>query len=132
AEKFLDELLIWRELAYSFCFYRPDHHRWSALPEWAQATLQRHAQDPRPRVYTWEELARSQTSDELWNAAQRSLFLHGELHNNVRMTWGKALLQWASCPKEAFRIMEDLNHRYALDGRDPSSYGGMLWCLGQF
>ena len=24
-EKFLDELLIWRELAYTFCFYRRDH-----------------------------------------------------------------------------------------------------------
>ena len=28
--------------------------------------------------------------------------------------------------------MIDLNHRYALDGRDPASYGGLLWCLGQF
>ena len=28
--------------------------------------------------------------------------------------------------------MIDLNHRYALDGRDPASYGGSLWCLGQF
>jgi predicted NAD/FAD-dependent oxidoreductase len=28
--------------------------------------------------------------------------------------------------------MVDLNHRYALDGRDPASYGGLLWCLGQF
>ncbi len=23
--KYLDELLIWRELAYAFCFYRGDH-----------------------------------------------------------------------------------------------------------
>jgi predicted NAD/FAD-dependent oxidoreductase len=29
-------------------------------------------------------------------------------------------------------MMIDLNHRYALDGRDPASYGGILWCLGQF
>jgi hypothetical protein len=28
--------------------------------------------------------------------------------------------------------MIDLNHRYALDGRDLASYGGLLWCLGQF
>ena len=28
--------------------------------------------------------------------------------------------------------MIDLNHRYALDGNDPNSYGGLLWCLGQF
>jgi hypothetical protein len=29
-------------------------------------------------------------------------------------------------------MMIDLNHRYALDGRDPSSYGGIFWCLGLF
>jgi predicted NAD/FAD-dependent oxidoreductase len=28
--------------------------------------------------------------------------------------------------------MIDLNHRYALDGCDPASYGGLLWCLGAF
>ena len=38
-EKYLDELLIWRELAYAFCFHRADHDQWSALPEWAQVTL---------------------------------------------------------------------------------------------
>jgi predicted NAD/FAD-dependent oxidoreductase len=26
----------------------------------------------------------------------------------------------------------DLNHRFALDGSDPNSYGGLLWCMGQF
>ena len=25
-----------------------------------------------------------------------------------------------------------LNHKYALDGCDPSSYGGILWCYGEF
>ena len=28
--------------------------------------------------------------------------------------------------------MIDLNHRFALDGNDPNSYGGLLWCLGLF
>ena len=132
AEKYLDELLIWRELAYSFCFYRPDHADWEALPQWAQATLETHADDPRVRVYGWEELARGVTGDPLWDAAQRSLLIHGELHNNVRMTWGKAVLNWTRHPREALRMLIDLNHRYALDGRDPASYGGILWCLGGF
>ncbi len=48
------------------------------------------------------------------------------------MTWGKAILQWSSDYKQALQRMIDLNHRYALDGRDPASYGGILWCLGQF
>lgn len=132
SEKFLDELLIWRELSHHFCFHREDHDQWSAIPQWAQQTLQAHQNDTRPNIYSWEQLARAQTDDDFWNAAQQSLLMQGELHNNVRMTWGKAILGWTSDPETALRMMIDLNHRYALDGRDPASYGGLLWCLGQF
>lgn len=132
AEKFLDELLIWRELAYSFCFHRDDHDQWSALPNWAQETLLTHQSDRRETIYSWEQLARGKTQDRFWNAAQHSLLIQGELHNNVRMTWGKAVLNWTEQPEDALQMMIDLNHRYALDGRDPASYGGLLWCLGQF
>ncbi|MEM9941194.1 MAG: FAD-dependent oxidoreductase [Planctomycetota bacterium] len=131
-EKYLDELLIWRELAYAFCFYTEDHDQWSAIPEWAQKTLIQHSGDLRQEVYSWEQLARAQTGDDFWNAAQLSLLRQGELHNNVRMTWGKAILNWTSTPQKALKTIIDLNHRYALDGRDPASYGGILWCLGQF
>ena len=132
SEKYLDELLTWRELAYVFCFYRSDHERWSAVPQWAQDSLERHTQDTRPNIYSWEQLARGETSNQFWNAAQKSLLMQGELHNNVRMTWGKAILNWKRTPQEALATIIDLNHRYALDGRDPASYGGILWCLGQF
>lgn len=132
SEKFLDELLIWRELAYGFCFYREDHDQWSAIPKWAQQTLSAHARDQRANVYSWEELVRGKTHDPLWNAAQQSLLRQGEVHNNVRMTWGKAILNWTTSPQAALKMIVDLNNRYALDGRDPASYGGILWCLGQF
>ena len=132
AEKFLDELLIWRELAYAFCYHRPEHDTVSALPEWAIQTLAEHESDRRPALFSWERLARGCTQDLLWDAAQKSLLIHGELHNNVRMTWGKAILNWTEDAKQALATMIDLNHRYALDGRDPASYGGILWCLGQF
>ena len=132
AEKFLDELTIWRELAYAFCFHRRDHDRLSALPSWARDTLRDHEQDERDALLSWESLARGVTGDALWDAAQSSLLIHGELHNNVRMTWGKALLSWTKDAKQALSVLIDLNHRYALDGRDPASYGGILWCLGQF
>ncbi len=132
SEKYLDELLIWRELAYTFCFYRPDHDQWSALPDWARQTLESHANDTRSVTYCDEQLARGKTRDEFWNAAQKSLLMQGELHNNVRMTWGKAILNWKQDPRDALQTIVDLNHRYALDGRDPASYGGILWCLGQF
>jgi len=131
-EKFLDELLIWRELSHNFCFYHDDIEALSCLPKFAQETLAQHETDRRSHVYSWEQLARGQTHDELWNAAQHSLLRHGELHNNLRMTWGKALLQWTRTPAGALQILIDLNHRYALDGNDPNSYGGLLWCLGLF
>ena len=132
AEKYLDELLVWRELAYSFCFHRPNHESLAAIPRWAATTLRDHEADPRPANLDWETLSRGMTGDPLWDAAQRSLLMRGELHNNVRMTWGKALLEWTPDAATALRLMIDLNHRYALDGNDPASYGGLLWCLGQF
>lgn len=131
AEKYLDELLIWRELAYSFCYYRKDLETDASIPSWAIDTLKKHSQDTR-HCLSWETLARAKSGSRLWDAAQRSLIKHGELHNNVRMTWGKAILEWSNDYKESLARLIDLNHRYALDGRDPASYGGILWCLGQF
>ncbi|MBM4361212.1 MAG: deoxyribodipyrimidine photo-lyase, partial [Deltaproteobacteria bacterium] len=92
AEKYLDELLTWRELAYAFAAFSPAVDTLAALPEWARATLSTHIKDPRTMTPSWEALARGWTGDALWDAAQASLRVHGELHNNVRMTWGKALL----------------------------------------
>ena len=132
AEKYLDELLVWRELAYNYCYFHRAIDRLSTLPRWAQETLAQHAGDRRPNIYSWEQLARGQTDDELWNLTQQSLLRHGELHNNLRMTWGKRLLDWTASPHDALAMAIDLNHRYALDGRDPASYGGLLWCFGLF
>lgn len=132
ADKYLDELLIWRELSWGYCFYKPNHDQVTAIPQWAMQTLQEHEADAREVLHDWETLARASTGNELWDAAQQSLLVHGELHNNLRMTWGKALLQWTPNAMIALHQIIDLNHRYALDGRDPSSYGGILWCLGQF
>ncbi len=132
AVKFLDEMLIWRELAHHFCFHRKDLGTLDAIPQWARQTLIDHQDDRREAVYSWERLYRGQTGDTLWDAAQKSLLIHGELHNNVRMTWGKAFLNWTRHPQDALDLMIDLNHRFALDGNDPNSYGGLLWCLGLF
>jgi predicted NAD/FAD-dependent oxidoreductase len=58
--------------------------------------------------------------------------VHGELHNNLRMTWAKAIPHWTETPERALAELIDLNHRHALDGSDPNSYGGLLWTLGLF
>lgn len=132
AAKWLDELLIWRELAHVWCSEQSDLHSLAVLPRWAQATLERHGTDPREVQFDDETLARGATGDALWDACQRSLLVHGELHNNVRMTWGKTLVAWSGSAEQARTRLVSLNHRYALDGRDPCSYGGLYWCLGLF
>jgi len=131
-EAFLDELITWRELSYGHCFHRADHARWSALPAWAQRTLEAHARDPRTHVYTRAELAQARTADALWNAAQRQLLGDGRIQNYLRMLWGKKILEWSQSPQAALATLIALNDRYAVDGRDPNSYAGILWTLGLF
>lgn len=131
-EKFQDEALTWRELAHNFVYHDRRHRTMEAVPAWARKELADHEDDPRPALYTDEQLETAGTDDDLWNAAQRSLLRDGELHNYVRMLWGKAVLMWKRTPAEALRVLEHLNHKYALDGRDPSSYGGIFWCFGKF
>jgi photolyase PhrII len=131
ATRWLDELLTWRELAYHWCLHHPGHDTLDALPPWAQATLAEHADDPRA-VIDHETLSRGLTGDAYWDAMQRSLRIHGTLHNNARMAWGKAIPGWTRSPAAALAMLLDLNDRHALDGRDPASRGGLLWCLGLF
>ena len=132
AEKFLDELLVWRELSYHWCAHQENPEGLSALPSWAQQTLGNHRNDPRNPSLSLEAFTRAQTGSALMDACQTSLLRHGELHNNVRMTWAKAIAQWALSPEAAQSTLIDLNHRYALDGNNPNSYGGLLWALGLF
>jgi deoxyribodipyrimidine photo-lyase len=131
-EAFLDEVVTWRELCYHFAHHRPDHASFSSLPDWARATLLEHASDPRPFTYTLEQFDAGETHDELWNAAQRELRESGRVHNYLRMLWGKKILHWSGSPEEAWAILIELNNRYAIDGRDPNSYGGIGWVLGRF
>ena len=132
AAKFLDELLVWRELAHNLCFHTADPELLDVLPQWARQTLDAHAADIRETRFDEETLARSQSGDELWDLAQASLRIHGELHNNLRMTWAKAIPFWRPDAANALRTLITLNHRYALDGSDPNSYGGLLWALGLY
>ena len=133
AEAFLDQLVTWRELGYGFCFHRPeDYHRYDALPEWAQATLDTHRGDPREHVYDLQEFEAAKTHDPLWNAAQQQLLQEGRIHNYLRMLWGKKILEWSPDPETAAEVMIELNNKYALDGRNPNSYSGIFWTLGRF
>ncbi len=130
--KFLDEALVWREVAHNFCHFNPKHRTTAAIPAWAATQLSNHEADPRPHLYSLEQMERAETHDELWNAAQRSYLRDGFMHNYMRMLWGKAVLQWTPNAAEALRVLEHLNNKYSLDGRDPNSYGGIMWIFGKF
>ena len=132
AEKFLDEAVTWREVGYNMASHRDDFERYESLPEWARATLARHERDPRPHLYSRQELEAGRTHDELWNAAQGQLREEGRIHNYLRMLWGKKVLQWSPTPRQALDSLIHLNNKYALDGRDPNSYSGIFWCLGRY
>jgi deoxyribodipyrimidine photo-lyase len=132
AERFLDQLTTWRELGINLCAHSSDYDKYSSLPTWAQNTLAKHARDPRPVVYTLEQLENADTHDSVWNSAQQQLVTDGRIHNYLRMLWGKKILEWSPAPEEALSIMIHLNNKYALDGRDPNSYSGIFWTLGRY
>ncbi|MEP6688447.1 MAG: deoxyribodipyrimidine photo-lyase, partial [Gemmatimonadales bacterium] len=124
-DKFQDEALVWRELSYNFVHHDPRHRTVEAIPAWAREELRKGEADPRPVLYTEEQLEQARTGDELWNAAQRAYLVDGWMHNVLRMLWGKAVLQWTTDAANCLRILEHLNNKYSLDGRDPSSYAGI-------
>ena len=130
AGEFLEELIVRRELAFNFAWYSGRVDSLEELPEWARATLARHRRDPRDPLYTREQFESAATADALWNAAQKELRLRGAIHGYYRMYWGKKILEWSAAPEEALATMIHLHDRYALDGRDPNTYGNILWCFG--
>ena len=132
-ESFIDELITWRELGFAYTFHNPEgYDQYDHLPSWALKTLADHASDPRPHLYSLEELEQAQTHEPVWNAAQRQLLSEGRIHNYMRMLWGKKILEWSPTPQIALERLIELNNKYALDGRDPNSYSGIFWCLGRF
>ena len=132
AEDFLDELTTWRELGYNMTSQSNAYDRYESLPDWALKTLADHERDKRPHIYTLDQFENAQTHDDLWNAAQTQLLREGRIHNYLRMVWGKKILEWTATPRDALDVMIELNNKYALDGRDPNSYSGIMWVLGRY
>lgn len=131
-DAFLNEMLTWRELSLNFCLRNPQHGTLAALPDWVQRSMTAHADDVREVTYTLDELERAATHDPIWNAGQRELLETGQMHNVVRMLWGKSVITWAPTYQAALDWLLHLNNKYGLDGRDPNSFAGIQWCFGKF
>lgn len=130
-DAYLEELVIRRELSFNFTLHNAQYFSLDSLPDWAKKTMALHDRDERPKRYTAEQIELGETADILWNAAQHELLKTGALHNYMRMLWGKRIMEWLPSYEEAFELMVHLNNKYALDGRDPNSYAGILWCFGK-
>ena len=129
ADRFLEQLIGWRELSVLFVRHEPNYDNWECAAPWARKTLTEHAGDARPHRYTLQQIERAETADELWNAAQRQMVDTGWMHNYMRMYWAKKILEWAPDPAKAFEWAMMLNDRYELDGRDPNGYAGIAWAI---
>jgi len=130
-DAYLEELIVRRELSFNLTRWNDNYDSLRSLPDWVQQTMRKHADDTRQTTYSLEQLEHSQTHDELWNAAQREMVATGEMHNYVRMLWGKNVIAWSPTYEIAFETLVHLNNKYCLDGRDPNSYAGILWCFGK-
>jgi len=132
-EAFLNQIVVWRELAVNLVRFNANYDNFECGEPWAHRTLAQHAADPRPIVYSQDQLERAETHDQLWNAAHVQMVRTGWTHNYVRMYWAKKILEWTPSPAEAFRIAVYLNDKYELDGRDPNGYAGIAWSIvGKF
>ena len=128
-DRFLEQLIGWRELAVLFVRNEPNYDNWECAAPWARKSLMEHAADPRPYKYSFAQFERGETHDELWNAAQREMVQTGWMHNYMRMYWAKKILEWAPDPATAFDWAVMLNDRYELDGRDANGYAGIAWAI---
>lgn len=129
-DAFLEEMIVRRELSFNYCEFNPAYDRYEGLPDWTRQTLEQHATDPRPHLYSREQFDAAQTHDRYWNAAHTEMVRTGRMHNAMRMYWGKKILEWSATPQEAYATTLWLNNRYELDGRDANSYVSVGWVFG--
>lgn len=129
-ESFFEELVVRRELSDNFCHYNLNYDRYEGLPPWAQITHKEHAKDPRPTMYTDEQMEKGKTGDELWNACQLEMVYLGKMHGYMRMYWAKKIMEWTPSAQHALAFSIQQNDKFELDGRDPNGYVGCCWAIG--
>ncbi|MCG7845263.1 MAG: deoxyribodipyrimidine photo-lyase, partial [Methanomassiliicoccales archaeon] len=129
-EKYLDQLMIKKELADNFCLHAPEYDTTGAYPIWARRSLDQHRSDLRDHLYSLYELEGANTHDPLWNAAQKELLKIGKIHGSLRAYWAGKINEWSVGPEEALYNALYLNNRYSLDGNDPIGYTGIAMVIG--
>jgi len=129
-DAFVEEFVVRRELAINYVARNPNYDSLEGCPDWARKTLARHASDPRPYLYDYDQLENAETHDPLWNASQLEMVKSGRMHNYMRMYWAKKILEWTPDPETAFDYALKLNDKWEMDGLDPNGYTGVAWAVG--
>lgn len=129
-DKFLEQLIIRKELSDNYCYYNENYDNFEGFPNWAKNTLNSHIEDKREFIYSIDEFENKMTHDILWNSAQNEMIETGKMHGYIRMYWAKKILEWSPTPHIAQEIAIYLNDKYSLDGRDPNGYTGIAWSIG--
>jgi deoxyribodipyrimidine photo-lyase len=131
-DAFFEQLVVRRELAINFVFYNENYDDFPKMTEpWAYDTMRRHENDPRPYLYSLDQLEQSRTHDPYWNACMTDMRVTGAMPNYMRMYWAKKVIEWTPSYDTAFQTLLFLNDKYFLDGRDPNGYAGIAWCFGK-
>lgn len=128
-DSFINEAVIWRELAENFCYYNLNYDNLNGAKDWAKATLSIHSKDKRDYIYNLEQFEQAKTHDNMWNAAQLEMKVTGKMSGYMRMYWAKKILEWTNSAEEAIVIAVYLNDRWSMDGRDPNGYLGIMWSI---
>ncbi|HLO97834.1 MAG TPA: deoxyribodipyrimidine photo-lyase [Fimbriimonas sp.] len=126
---FQNEVLVWREVAENFCAFNQSYDELSGARDWAKASHQEHRDDPREVLYTYDQLERGETYDDLWNAAQWEMVNTGKMHGYLRMFWAKQILAWTPSVEVALQTAIQLNDKFSIDGNDSNGYAGIMWSL---
>ena len=128
--EFVDEAVMWRELADNFCLFQPATRgstasrtgrdaRWPSTPTTPARSSTRRPSSRRPTRTTC-----------CGTRPRPELVRTGKMHNYLRMYWAKKILEWSESPEQAMRIAVLLNDRYSLDGRESNGYAGIAWSIG--
>uniref|UniRef100_A0A7S3DDL9 Deoxyribodipyrimidine photo-lyase n=1 Tax=Palpitomonas bilix TaxID=652834 RepID=A0A7S3DDL9_9EUKA len=126
---FIEEAVVRRELSDNFVYYNKNYDNLKGAYDWARNTLNDHRNDKREYIYSFEQLEKGETHDDLWNAAQHEMVYKGKQHGFLRMYWAKKILEWTESPEQALEYAIALNDKYELDGRDPNGYVGCMWSI---
>ena len=129
---FIDNTVVWRELAFNCCLRSASPTTLECLPEWIHRSMERHAHDHRPHDPTPWQIDVGETGLPLWDAAHAELRETGALPQQMRKLWGKSLITMVPSYVEAHSTILRLNTKYALDGGDACGLAAALWCFGKF